>query len=357
MKALHKLYTSFLVLLAAATDREMAKMLQYLKEENRTLRGKLPKRIELTPKDRQRLVKLGRPLGSKIRELITIASPRTFARWVSGETKSVGKTAKTGRRRTKEQLRELIVSIARELGAGYTRVMGELKKLGIKPPSRNTVKKILKAEGLDPGPNRGKGSWDEFLRRHAETLWACDFLSKKVWTKAGLIDFFILFFIHVGTRRVFLAGVTTSPNSTWVAQQARNLAMHVGELPVKPTMLIRDCDTKFTAEFDGILESEGIEIKKVGPRAPNMNAIAERWVQSIQQECLDHFVVFGEKHLRHIVSEYVKFHNDERPHQGVGNTRLRVVGAKEPPPECAEGEIVCASRLGGMLKHFCRKAA
>jgi len=119
-------------------------------------------------------------------------------------------------------------------------------------------------------------------------------LSKKVWTKAGLIDFFVLFFIHVGTRRVSVAGMTASPNSAWIAQQARNLAMHVAELPVKPTMLIRDWDTKFTAEFDGILESEGIEIKKVGPRAPNMNAIAERWVQSIKQECLDHFIVFGE---------------------------------------------------------------
>ena len=119
-------------------------------------------------------------------------------------------------------------------------------------------------------------------------------MSKKVWTKAGLIDFFVLFFIHVGTRRVSVAGMTGSPNSAWIAQQARNLAMHVAELPVKPTMLIRDWDTKFTAEFDGILESEGIEIKKVGPRAPNMNAIAERWVQSIKQECLDHFIVFGE---------------------------------------------------------------
>ena len=106
MKALHKLYTSFLVLLAAATDREMAKMLQYLKEENRTLRCKLPKRVELTPQERQRLVKLGRPLGGKLTDVITIVSPRTFARWVSGETKSVGKKAKAGRRRTEDQLRE-----------------------------------------------------------------------------------------------------------------------------------------------------------------------------------------------------------------------------------------------------------
>jgi putative transposase len=98
-------------------------------------------------------------------------SPRTSARWVSGETKSVGKKAKTGRRRTEEELCNLVVTIARDLGAGYTRVMGELKKLGIKPPSRNTVKKILKAEWLDPGPKRGVGTWDEFLKLHAATLW------------------------------------------------------------------------------------------------------------------------------------------------------------------------------------------
>ena len=83
----------------------------------------------------------------------------------------------------------------------------------------------------------------------------------------------------------------------------------------------------------------------------------ERWVESIKHECLDHFVVFGEKHLQHIVSQYVKFHNEERPHQGVGNTRLRLIGAKEPPVENAEGEIVCAARLGGLLKSYSRIAA
>jgi putative transposase len=91
---------------------------------------------------------------------------------------------------------------------------------------------------------------------------------EKRW--GGLIDFLVLFFIHVGTRRVYLAGMTVSPNSACVAPQARNLAMYVGDWPVKPALLIRDWDTKFTAEFDGI------EIKRVGPRAPNMNAIAER---------------------------------------------------------------------------------
>ncbi len=77
----------------------------------------------------------------------------------------------------------------------------------------------------------------------------------------------------------------------------------------KPTDIIHDADTKFTKQFDEIFEDDGIRVKKLLPASPNMNAFIERWVQSIKQECLDHFVVLGEKHFRHIVREYVQFYN------------------------------------------------
>ena len=100
----------------------------------------------------------------------------------------------------------------------------ELKKLGIHSISRSTVVNILKEAGLDPGPKRGQGSWDEFVKRHAATLWACDFFSKKVWTAAGLVDIFVLFFIHVGTRQVHVAGMTAHPDGRWMAQQIGDIA-------------------------------------------------------------------------------------------------------------------------------------
>jgi putative transposase len=256
--------------------------------------------------------------------------------------------------RTDEETREIIIRLAEENGWGYTRILGELKKLGIRRVCRSTVINVLKAAGLDPGPQRGEGSWDEFLKIHAKTLWACDFLSKKVWTKWGLAEFFILFFVHVGSRRVHVSGMTTHPDTAWVAQQARNFGMHLAERGEEASYLIHDRDTKFTAQFDGLIESAGTIVKKPTAKSPNMNAFAERWAQTVQVECLDHFVVLGEDHLRYIINEYVDYFNTERPHQAMNNCPLT---APAETPALAEGKILCRERLGGMLRHYYRKAA
>src|SRR5688500_17285250 len=110
--------------------------------------------------------------------------------------------------------------LARENGWGYTRILGELKKLGVRKICRSTVINILKEHGLDTG----EGTWNEFLARHVQTLWACDFFSKKVWTGFGFVEMFVLFFIQVGTRRVIIPGMTANPDTEWMKQQARNMA-------------------------------------------------------------------------------------------------------------------------------------
>ena len=164
-------------------------MVDYLKTENRILRSKLPKRVSLAPAERERLVERGKSLGKKTKELVTIVTPRTFARWMSGETKSVGKEkseSKGGRPRKPGEVRELVVQMAKENGWGLGRIMGELKRLGL-PISKGTVRNILLENNFDLGPSRGEGSWDEFIKIHKETLWASDFLSKKVWTLGGLM--------------------------------------------------------------------------------------------------------------------------------------------------------------------------
>ena len=111
-----------------------------------------------------------------------------------------------------DEIRELVLKLARENSWGYSRILGELKKLGVPKICRPTLVNILKAEGLDTGPKRGEGTWDEFIRRHAETLVACDFFSKTVFTANGFVQMFILFFIHVATRRVHLGGVSANPD-------------------------------------------------------------------------------------------------------------------------------------------------
>lgn len=158
-----RLYQRFLLLLASATDRELATHVQYLKEENRILRSKLPARITVTPQERQRLVRFGLAVGTAIKELIAIVSPRTFLRWVHGSTpRTAAKPRKPGRPRTAEAIRDLVLRIAHETGWGYTRILGELKKLGPRSVSRTTVVNILREAGLDPGPKRGEGTWSEF---------------------------------------------------------------------------------------------------------------------------------------------------------------------------------------------------
>jgi len=122
------------------------------------------------------------------------------------------------------------------------------------------------------------------------------------------------------------------------------------------TCLIKDGDTKFTEKFDRVFESEGIKVKRIPFRSPNLNAFAERYVQSIKQECLDHFVVFGEHHLEYLVREYERYYNSVRPHQGIRNrTILAMPSPESGPPDSSEVE--CDSRLGGLLRHYHLKAA
>jgi putative transposase len=349
----------WLILLSYA-EKQLAQMIEYLREENRILRGKLPKRVTLTVREKNRLIKYGSMLGPAINSLTTIVSPRTFSRWMKerkGPAKAVSAKRKPGRPKTEAEIRDLILRFARENSWGYSRILGELKKLGIQSVSRSTVVNILKEAGFDTGPNRGKGTWSEFLERHQKTLWGSDFLSVKSLTTKGFVDLFVLFFIHPGTRLVILSGITTNPNSAWMKQQARNVTGDIRDLGFpNPEVLIIDNDTKYTREFDAIFESEGTEVKRVGPIAPNLNAYAERFAQTLRVECLDHFVVCGEKHLRHLVTEFLEHYHEERPHQNLGNA---------PPireqetilPFVKDQPIHHSERLGGLLRHYSREAA
>ena len=352
-----KLFHPLLVLIATATDRQLARHVQYLKEENRILRARLPKRIVVTARERQRLLRFGRPVGSAIRELITIVTAATFARWLRAAKGGQVGPKRSGRPRTAEEIRQLILKLGGETGWGINRIEGELKKLGIFSVSRTTIFNILTENGIDPAPKRGPGTWDEFLKRHASTLYACDFFSKKVWTMRGLVDMYLLVFIHIGSRRIWVSKATAHPDAGWVAQQARNMCMVIQEQDVPPKYLIRDRDTKFTQQFDQIFRADNVKLVKLPSKSPNLNAHCERVVKSIKHEALDHFVVFGERHLNHIVSEFVRFYHDCRPHQALRNMPPAANG---PPPEIDSvqlDEIVCHERLGGVLKHYERRAA
>jgi putative transposase len=358
--AMRNIYRSLLLILVGATQKELARQVRYLTVENQVLRSKLPYRVTITNQERNRLVRFASKLGPALNQLVSIVHPDTLRRWIREDRR--GKRKKPvprGRRRTAEQIRRLILKLARDTGWGYTRILGELKKLGVRSVSRNTVKSILKSQGLDPGPQRGVGTWDEFLKIHAATLWQCDFFSKRVLTPKGFRELFVVVFLHVKTRRVFVTPATQHPNETWVTEQAEAFVRHVRAKKLGAEIIMHDRDTKFTTRFDSTLENAGIDARRLAYRAPNTAAYVERFVQSIKQECLDYFVVFGQRHMDYLCREFVEYYHAERPHQGLDNELPKAAHKKRKrqPDLIPLADVACRTRLGGLLKHYQRKAA
>ena len=224
--------------------------------------------------------------GASWRSLLP--SPETLLRWHRElvRRKWAAYRRRPGRKRpvVKSELSDLIVKLARENSRwGYKRIAGELRKLG-HDCSYQAVRRVLRRHDLEPAPRRSRRSWQEFVRQHADQILSCDFLTvDTVW----LTRLYVLFFVELGSRRVHLADSTYSPSGEWVAQQARNLAWKVQDGVLKAKFLLRDRDSKFSAGFDEVFKTEGVEVIRLPYRAPRSNAIAERWVGSARRECLD----------------------------------------------------------------------
>ena len=155
---------------------------------------------------------------------------------------------------------------------------------------------------------------------------------------------------ELSTRRVHLAGVTAHPDSAWVTQQARNLAIE--DRLGKTQFLIRDRDAKYSGPFDELFRCESVRVLRTPIRSPKADAFAERFVKTVRHECLDHVLVFSERHLERILREYFRHYNRERPHRGLS--------LQTPEPQLASnhagGEIVRVQRLGGLIHEYHRIA-
>jgi len=338
------LFQEFLGLLGRMTHSNLLRQIEYMKVENEILRSKLPKRITTTPSQKRRLIKYGLPLRGQIKHVITIVGYSTFRRWVAeGVT---NKPPARGRpRRTAQEIVDLIVRMARENKLwGYGRIKAELKKLNVSRISLSAISAILARNGIEPVPKRKEDSWDSFIKRHFETLWACDFFTKTVWTALGPKMFHVLFFINIRTRKVHIAGITAKPDREWVINATKSVSFLFHDKTKK--LLIRDGDLKFPKEFEELFKPHNTEVRRIPYRSPNLNPYAECFVGTIKRECLNHFFVFGEEHLKYLIREYVNHYDTKRPHSGVNNDPL---GYR---PRKAEGKIKCQSRLGGMIKHY-----
>ncbi|MHB8387207.1 integrase core domain-containing protein [Metallibacterium sp.] len=173
-------------------------------------------------------------------------------------------------------------------------------------------------------------------------------------TLGGLVTFPVLLVIELATRAVPIAGITTNPNEPWMMHVARNLTDAVDGFLRRMCHLLLDRDAKYSAAFRCPLQDHGIEIIRLPPRSPNLNAFAERFVGSIKEECLNRIIFLGAGSLRHAVREYMAHYHVERNHQGMGNRLLKPVTAAPPRPQ---GSVSQRQRLGGMLNYYYRKAA
>ncbi len=171
---------------------------------------------------------------------------------------------------------------------------------------------ILHAAGIDPAPRRAGPTWQQFLTAQAHAIIACDFL---VVETVLLQRLYVLVFIEHGTRRLHVAGVTACPTGAWAVQQARNLAMDLGDRLGTLRFLIHDRDPVFTAAFGEVFKAEGLRIITTLPKTPRMNAICERVNGTLRRELLDRILFVGERHLARVLREYVTHYNGHRPHQ------------------------------------------
>jgi transposase len=311
-------------------------------------------RPRLEPTDRALLAAVSRVLP-RGRWSCFLVKPETLLRWHHRLVAGAWTYPRRGQGRPPldHGIQELIIRLARENPYwGYQRIKGELQQLGVQV-SATAIRTTLRRHGLEPAPRRAATTWRAFLRQQAVGIVACDFFTvDTIWLRR----LYVLFFIELDTRRVHLAGVTAHPDSAWVTQQARNLLLVQEERGRRVRFVVRDRDTKFCRGFEEVFRSEDARVMLTPVQAPNANAYAERWIRTVQAECLDWLLIVGRGHLEQVLRIYVEHYNRHRAH------RALQLQAPDPAPalrfvdEDREGAVHRRDLLGGLVHEYWRAA-
>src|SRR5207249_2718476 len=197
-----------------------------------------------------------------------------------------------GALRSLRKIRDLVVRFAKENPTwGYGHIQGAMANVGHEI-SETSVANILKEHGIEPAPQRKRQTTcHTFLKAHWDVLAAIDFTTVEVWTKTGLITFYLLVVMELATRRVHFAGTTVSPEDPWMKQIARNLSVADEGFLVGKRYLLMDRDTKFSEGFRDILRDSGVKAVRLPPRSPNLNPHLQRSWRSFRDECRDRMIV------------------------------------------------------------------
>jgi putative transposase len=306
-----------LAVLVVRGDGEKNAELLVLRHENAVLRRDVG-RIRYEPGDRAWFAVLTRFIPRRRWAEVFPVAPATLLAWhrrLAARKYDTTRRRRPGRPPTLRSVARLTVRLAHENPLwGYRRIHGELTKLGV-TVAASTVYEILRTAGIDPAPRRDGPTWRQFLHAQAAGILAVDFLHVDT---VALTRLYVLVFIEHGTRRMRIGGITAHPTGEWTVQQARNLALDLGERFGDFRFLIRDRGPNFTASFDAVFQAAGTTILRTAVQAPRMNAVCERLIGTLRRELLDRTLILNRAHLRAVLAEYQEHYNTARPHQGIG---------------------------------------
>jgi putative transposase len=327
-----------------------------LRHENAVLRRNAG-RIRYDPGDRAWFAVLTRFIPRRRWAEVFPVTPATLLAWhrrLAARKYDTSKRRRPGRPPTVRSIARLAIRLAHENPLwGYRRIHGELTKLGVSVAA-STVYEILRAAGIDPAPRRDGPTWRQFLHTQAAGILAVDFLHVDT---VLLNRLYVLVFIEHGTRRMHIGGITAYPTGAWTVQQARNLALDLGDRFGDFRFLIRDRGSNFTAAFDAVFQATGITILRTAVQAPRMNAICERLTGTLRREFLDRILIMDQAHLRSVLAEYQEHYNTARPHQGLDQ---RVPHGCSDPRLTAADPGTCQIRrnpvLSGLINEYERAA-
>jgi putative transposase len=346
-----------LAVLVFRSDLAKEAELMVLRHENAVLRRHVG-RVRYESADRAWLAALARLVPRRRWAGVFPVTPATLLAWhrrLAAGKYDTSKRRKPGRPPTVPGVARLAVRLARENPLwGHRRIHGELVKPGV-TVAPSTVWEILHAAGIDPAPRRSGPTWRQFLRAQAAGIVAVDFLHVDT---VLLKRIYVLVFIEHGTRRMHLGGLTAHPTGDWTVQQARNLALTLGDRFEDIRFLIHDRGPNFTASFDAVFQAAGTRILRTAVQAPRMNAICERLVGTLRRELLDRVLILGESHLRAVLTEYQEHYNTARPHQGIVQ---RVPdgkhnGSRLTVDDLDRRQILRKPVLGGLINEYARAA-
>ena len=307
----------------------------YLRHQLNIVMRKAPQRLRLREADRAFMVWMTR-LWPDLLSLSRVVRPDTILRWHRAGFRAYWRwksRGRLGRPRISSELRELIRRMSRENRLwGAPRIHGELLKLRFEVAESTVSKYMIRHRGP---PTQ---TWRTFLRNHADAIAAIDLCVVHTATFERL---FALIVIGHGRRQLLWFAVTRHPTAEWLAQQI----VEAFPWETAPAYLIRDNDGSYGQVFKSRLRSMGIRDRPISPSSPWQNAYVERLIGTLRRECLDHVLIFGERHLRQVLKSYSLYYNETRTHLGLDkDTPL-------PRPTQRSGKIVSVPILSGL--HHC----